>query len=204
MATRYDDETTRPRERIMALIEALTQAGAEESRERKRVVREAEQKQARNWGNPTAQGAMTGMMVSGGNPFGALAGGIVGSAKGMHQAYLDRKKSGESDAEALWNTLTDFGAGIPDPGVASQGAATYGMMSEGRRGRGEDGGGARYAEKMKQLLPKVGPGAKPKYDETLPTITDIALDERAGRLDAPTDDYLQMYNNPYGHHRVGR
>lgn len=127
------------RARLQELIDARIRAGAHASNEEERIVRELEQDQARNWGNDAMGGATVGFMASGGNPWGALAGGIAGTAKGMARAYEDRKKSGQSDFEAGWRTLFDFRRSIPDIGTATPAAAMAYNVQSARDRRGQSG-----------------------------------------------------------------
>jgi hypothetical protein len=89
-----------------------------QAEEQKRI--QAENQEKKNWMTDTAQGASMGMSVGG--PWGALAGGIIGTAKGQYEAYQQRRKEGQSGMKAFGNTAFDtpFGA-VGD--VASLGGA---------------------------------------------------------------------------------
>lgn len=137
---RTDSRTAR--ERLYDLMEAHQAAsGQYVGKEESRMERER-QDQARNWGDSAAQGATMGFTASGGNPIGALVGGIIGSAAGQYKAYKDRRRSGQNFSKALGATLTDFTGGLPSQVKGLAASSAVGTAVAGQRARRQSGGSA--------------------------------------------------------------
>ena len=65
---------------------------------------EQEAQGKKNWLDDALTGAKMG---SAAGPWGALAGGIIGTAKGMYESVGQRRKEGDSVGKALLHTITD-------------------------------------------------------------------------------------------------
>lgn len=86
-----------------------------------------------DWHGSTFQGAQMGLTASGGNPFGALIGGIIGSAVGMGKAIKARKDSGQGLGKSIFGTLTDFFPSERAMQFGQSAASTIGPMVQARK-----------------------------------------------------------------------
>lgn len=122
-----------PREKLMDLMEAHTRATGRDYRDLERESERARQDYERNWGNEALQGAAAGGAMSG-SPWGALAGGILGTVRGMSGAYRDRRRSGQGKLESLGRTLFDVPRSLPDFSTSAPASVSLGRTFQGRKG----------------------------------------------------------------------
>ena len=131
--SRFSGNREDPRKRIRDLLERrqgfVDRAYADELAATNRAQRQDDV----NFGNDAAQGAMAGSQFG---PWGALAGGILGSAKGQYEAYGRRRDEGRSVLGALGTTLFDFKNSIPSNMSLGQSAAgAVGKAVAGQKAR---------------------------------------------------------------------
>lgn len=109
-SSRYDQMTNQ----LASILASRQQANEQAAR----ATREAEVQDAthnvRDWNTSAAQGAMTGLSMSGGNPWGALAGGVIGGGLGLYRSMRGDPEHGVKGVgfgEALSSGFDELASG---------------------------------------------------------------------------------------------
>ena len=89
---------------LSTMAAARERTRKEREAEVRRLENEANNGSARGWLKGALQGAGTGFLVSGGNPFGALVGGLGGAALGIGTSVADRM---HDNGQGFWSSLGD-------------------------------------------------------------------------------------------------
>jgi hypothetical protein len=131
----------------------------------KRDLKRQERERAMNWGDDAVKGAQMGSSFG---PYGALIGGIVGTAKGMGRAVQRRRGEGQSLLKALGRTAFDVQGSLPSQLTgAGAGSEIASNMERARQRRGRRQGAQQYQDYLQavrdrmhdQQAPDVGPSS---------------------------------------------
>jgi hypothetical protein len=135
-------------ERLRANRASARQAAQELYSQEQQDLTEEEFERATNPHYMAGRGAMTGLTLSGGNPYGAAVGGAIGLLGGGIGAYKARRDAGEGRGEALWKTFTSATALDPRaiPGALKGGlSGAGGAAGVGAAGKAVSGYQAKQA-----------------------------------------------------------
>jgi hypothetical protein len=103
------------RQRLYAMMDAYGKARGKQVKDYEREMDKQKYEQDTKWGNSAATGAGIGGMFG---PWGALAGGIIGSGVGTVKAFQAARAKGKGFNESLWEGINPIN-GIPDMDLAA-------------------------------------------------------------------------------------